>query len=103
MTEMELLTWLCIIGICVAGVMNLRHTESTLVIRQDFRDKLDKEQADKYQSLIGVVYLITGVLACAVNLFADGKMYMAGMLAAVLVLVLGSVLCNRKFLPREKK
>ena len=26
MTEMELLTWLCIIGICVAGVMNLRHT-----------------------------------------------------------------------------
>ena len=50
-----------------------------------------------------MVYLITGVLACAVNLFADGKMYMAGMLAAVLVLVLGSILCNRKFLPSEKK
>ena len=73
------------------------------VIRQDFREKLDKEQADKYQSLIGVVYLLAGVLACAVNLFADGKIYMVGMLAAVLVLVLGSVLCNRKFLPREKK
>ena len=103
MTEMELLTWLCIIGICVAGVMNLRHTESTLVIRQDFRDKLDKAQADKYQSRIGVVYLLAGVLAGVVNLFADGKIYMVGMLAAVLVLVLGSVLCNRKFRPQEKK
>ena len=104
MTEIELLTWLGIIGICVAGVMNLRHTESTLVIRQDFREKLDKEQADKYQSRIGVVYLLAGVLAGVVNLFADGKiLYMAGMLAAVLVLVLGSVLCNRKFLPQEKK
>ena len=40
MTEIEILTWLCIIGIIVGGVMNLRHTESTLVIRQDFREKL---------------------------------------------------------------
>ena len=55
MTEIEILTWLCIIGIIVGGVMNLRHTESTLVIRQDFREKLDKEQADRYQILIGIV------------------------------------------------
>ena len=77
MTEIEILTWLCIIGIIVGGVMNLRHTESTLVIRQDFREKLDKEQADRYQILIGIVYIVAGVIAALFNFFADGLVYMA--------------------------
>ena len=102
MTEMELLTWLCIIGICVAGVMNLRHTESTLVIRQDFREKLDKEQADKYQSGIGVVYLLTAAIACITQIAAEGKVYMAGLFAAAAVLVGGTVLLNRRYLPGGK-
>ena len=103
MTEIEILTWLCIIGIIVGGVMNLRHTESTLVIRQDFREKLDKEQADRYQILIGIVYIVAGGIAALFNFFADGLVYMAGLFAAVIVLVAGSVICNRKYLPREKK
>lgn len=103
MTEIEILTWLCIIGIIVGGVMNLRHTESTLVIRQDFREKLDKEQADRYQILIGIVYIVAGVIAALFNFFADGLVYIAGLFAAVAVLVVGSVICNRKYLPREKK
>ena len=101
MNEMELLTWICIIGIGVAGVMNLRHTESTPVIRQDFRQALDQAQADKYQSMIGVVYLAAAVIAAVINLFADGKVYLFGMLGAVAVLVLGSVICNRKYLPKK--
>lgn len=101
MGDMELLTWICIVAIVIAGVMNLRHTESTLVIRQDFRQTLEKEQADRYQTMIGVVYIAAGVLACAVNLFADGKVYLFGMLGAVAVLVLGSVVCNHKYLPKK--
>ena len=41
MSDMDWLTWLCIVGIAAAGVMNLRHTESTMVIRPDYREKLD--------------------------------------------------------------
>ena len=102
MTEMELSTWLCIIGICVAGVMNLRHTDSTLVIRQDFREKLDKEQADKYQSGIGVVYLLAAAIACITQIAAEGKVYMAGLFVAAAVLVGGTVLLNRRYLPGGK-
>ena len=103
MTEIEILTWLCIIGIIVGGVMNLRHTESTLVIRQDFREKLDKEQADRYQILIGIVYIVAGVIAALFNFFADGLVYMAGLFAAVGVLVVGPGVFQPEELPRGKK
>ena len=102
MSDMDWLTWLCIVGIAAAGVMNLRHTESTMVIRPDYREKLDGAQADKYQSGIGVVYLLTAAIACITQIAAEGKVYMAGLFVAAAVLVGGTVLLNRRYLPGGK-
>ena len=99
MSDMDWLTWLCIVGIAAAGVMNLRHTESTMVIRPDYREKLDGAQADKYQSGIGVVYLLAAAIACITQIAAEGKVYMAGLFVAAAVLVGGTVLLNRRYLP----
>lgn len=104
MDMMEQLSWLCILGIIVAGGMNLRHTESTLVVRQDLHDLVPKEQADRYQTGIGVVYIVSGGLAALVNLLVkEGRALLFGLMGAVLVLLAGTLICNRRYLPQDKK
>lgn len=97
------ITWLCILGIIAAGIANLRHTTSSLILQQDFREQLPKEQADRYQSLVGAAYIGAGVIAAAAELWAEGALFAAGMAAAILVLVGGTMACNRKYLPRKAK
>lgn len=103
MQEMEWLSWLCIIGIFAAGIANLLHRNSSFLMRQDIRTEYSEAIVRRYQTATGGIYLLSGLVALIAAIFAGAneRLYLMLMLAAVVVLVAGTVVCNKIILTKK--